>query len=49
MPTLFSMIQDQKMRTVAYPIHERWLDVGMPAELEKAVEMTLAMKTRVED
>ena len=49
MPTLFSMIQEQKMRTVVYPIHERWLDVGIPAELQKAVEMTLATKTRVED
>jgi NDP-sugar pyrophosphorylase family protein len=49
MPTLFSMVQEQKLRTIAYPIHERWLDVGMPAELEKAVEMTHVPKTRVDN
>ena len=33
MPTLFNSIQMQEMRTVAYPIHERWLDVGRPDDL----------------
>ena len=36
MPTLFTVIQEQEMRTVAYPIHERWLDVGRPEDLLNA-------------
>ena len=36
MPTLFNSIQERKMRTVAYPIHERWLDVGTPEDLPRA-------------
>jgi dTDP-glucose pyrophosphorylase len=36
MPTLFNWIQKQEMRTVAYPIHERWLDVGRPDDLMTA-------------
>ena len=43
MPTLFSMVQEQNMRTVAYPIHERWLDVGRPDDLLTA---TADSKTR---
>lgn len=33
MPTLFNSIQLEGRRTVAYPIHERWLDVGRPDDL----------------
>ena len=36
MPTLFKLIQEQEMRTVAYPIHERWLDIGRPEDLLNA-------------
>lgn len=36
MPTLFSRIQEKKTRTIVYPMHEPWLDVGRPADLEKA-------------
>jgi dTDP-glucose pyrophosphorylase/predicted transcriptional regulator len=36
MPTLFDSIRKQEMRTVAYPIHERWLDVGRPEDLMSA-------------
>ena len=36
MPTLFNSIQKQEMRTVAYPIHERWLDVGRQDDLMTA-------------
>jgi NDP-sugar pyrophosphorylase family protein len=49
MPTLFSIIQEREMRTVAYPIHERWLDVGMPGELQRAIEMTHVPEVRVDD
>jgi NDP-sugar pyrophosphorylase family protein len=46
MPTLFNWIQKQEMRTVAYPIHERWLDVGRPDDLMTA---SAESKTRIEN
>lgn len=33
MPTLFERLQAKKQRTVAYPMHEPWLDVGRPDDL----------------
>lgn len=36
MPTLFERLQSRSLRTVAYPMHEPWLDVGRPDDLEKA-------------
>jgi dTDP-glucose pyrophosphorylase len=36
MPTLFERLQTQSMRTVAYPMHEPWLDVGRPEDLAVA-------------
>jgi NDP-sugar pyrophosphorylase family protein len=30
MPTLFERLQVKRQRTVAYPMHEPWLDVGRP-------------------
>ena len=36
MPTLFKRLQAKAKRTVAYPMHEPWLDVGRPDDLEKA-------------
>ena len=36
MPTLFNRLKSQKRRTIAYPMHEPWLDVGRPDDLEKA-------------
>lgn len=36
MPTLFERLQTDAGRTVAYPMHEPWLDVGRPDDLEKA-------------
>ena len=33
MPTLFERLQAQVKRTVAYPMHEPWLDVGRPDDL----------------
>lgn len=35
MPTLFERLQAQSKRTVAYPMHEPWLDVGRPSDLEQ--------------
>lgn len=36
MPVLFERLQAQAMRTVAYPMHEPWLDVGRPTDLKQA-------------
>lgn len=36
MPTLFERLQAQAKRTVAYPMHEPWLDVGRPDDLATA-------------
>jgi NDP-sugar pyrophosphorylase family protein len=36
MPTLFERIQAKTLRTVAYPMHEPWLDVGKPEDLKLA-------------
>lgn len=36
MPSLFERLQAQGNRTVAYPMHEPWLDVGRPDDLSRA-------------
>jgi dTDP-glucose pyrophosphorylase len=36
MPTLFSRLQSKGMRTIVYPMHEPWLDVGRAADLQEA-------------
>lgn len=36
MPLLFDQLQAQGKRTVAYPMHEPWLDVGRPDDLNQA-------------
>ncbi|MFW5394289.1 MAG: nucleotidyltransferase-like protein [Candidatus Accumulibacter regalis] len=41
MPTLFERLQAGARRTVAYPMHEPWLDVGRPEDLQQANEATL--------
>lgn len=38
MPTLFERLQTNSRRIVAYPMHEPWLDVGCPQDLENARE-----------
>jgi dTDP-glucose pyrophosphorylase len=30
MPTLFARLQERSLRTIVYPMHEPWLDVGRP-------------------
>lgn len=36
MPALFEILQTKNKRTVAYPMHEPWLDVGRPDDLKSA-------------
>jgi dTDP-glucose pyrophosphorylase/predicted transcriptional regulator len=33
MPTFFEGIRDQKLKTVAFPVHESWIDVGRHEDL----------------
>lgn len=37
MPSLFEQLQAKGMSTVAYPMHEPWLDVGRPDDLNRAI------------
>ena len=39
MPLLFEKLKERADRTVAYPIHEPWLDIGRPDDLEKIRQM----------
>ncbi|OZB49336.1 MAG: nucleotidyl transferase [Polynucleobacter sp. 39-45-136] len=36
MPTLFDLLREAGRRTIAYPMHEPWLDVGRPSDLQLA-------------
>lgn len=36
MPTLFSRLQERSARTIVYPMHEPWLDVGQSKDYEQA-------------
>jgi dTDP-glucose pyrophosphorylase len=36
MPVLFERLRSDSRRTVAYPMHEPWLDVGRPSDLQLA-------------
>jgi NDP-sugar pyrophosphorylase family protein len=36
MPSLFERLQNEGQRTVAFPMHEPWLDVGRPGDLALA-------------
>ncbi|WP_338303276.1 nucleotidyltransferase family protein [Erythrobacter sp. Dej080120_24] len=44
MPTLFDRLRAAGCRTVAYPMHEPWFDVGRPHDLERA-NQELSQKT----
>lgn len=36
MPALFARLQEQAQRTIVYPMHEPWLDVGRGDDLQRA-------------
>ncbi|MES3032810.1 MAG: nucleotidyltransferase family protein [Gemmatimonadota bacterium] len=40
MPTLFLRLRAAGERTIAYPMHEPWLDVGRPADFDRAQTLT---------
>ncbi len=41
MPSLFERLMAKSLRSVAYPMHEPWLDVGRPADLALAQQNIL--------
>ncbi|MEY8216221.1 MAG: nucleotidyltransferase family protein [Colwellia sp.] len=38
MPTLFALLKGQNLRTIVYPMHETWMDVGRHDDLKIAQE-----------
>jgi len=38
MPTLFEVLRAEGLNTIAFPLHERWLDLGAPSDLAKALD-----------
>ena len=36
MPTLFEKVIEEKKKSISFPIHEYWLDIGRIEEFEKA-------------
>ena len=44
MPILFERLHSRKKRTVAYPMHEPWLDVGQPSDLQAANNNKIGLK-----
>jgi NDP-sugar pyrophosphorylase family protein len=36
MPTLFNRLQERDKKTIVYPIHEPWMDVGHVDDLKRA-------------
>jgi dTDP-glucose pyrophosphorylase len=38
MPTLFEILRTEGLKTIAFPLHENWLDLGSPSDLAKAIE-----------
>jgi dTDP-glucose pyrophosphorylase len=47
MPTLFDRLRESGRRTVAYPMHEPWLDVGRPEDLERANQKFAPQETMI--
>lgn len=41
MPSLFERLQAKSLRTIAYPMHEPWLDVGRPDDFKQAISKTI--------
>ena len=48
MPTLFERLRAKGGRTVAFPMHEPWVDVGQPADLQSA-KRELSTKAKQRD
>jgi NDP-sugar pyrophosphorylase family protein len=44
MPTLFGRLKERAARTIVYPMHEPWLDVGRADDLRRAQENPINLK-----
>ena len=40
MPTLLDRLQKNSNRVIVFPMHEPWMDIGNPLDLEKANEIS---------
>ena len=38
MPTLFDILRKEGLKTIAFPLHEKWMDLGSPSDLAKALD-----------
>lgn len=41
MPNLFGLAKENSLRTIAYPMHEPWLDIGRPSDFERAQSLLI--------
>ena len=41
MPTLLKRLQEKSKRVIAFPVHERWIEIGQPIEFEQATDKLL--------
>ena len=46
MPDLFQMVRKMSMKVIAFPIHERWIDVGAPEDLQRASELEINSQSK---
>ena len=44
MPDFFEALRNRKYKVIAYPMHEKWLDVGRHHDLERAREISKEQK-----
>jgi dTDP-glucose pyrophosphorylase len=44
MPSLFERLNQKNLRTIVYPVHEDWLDIGRPDDFEQAHRQLKSMR-----
>jgi NDP-sugar pyrophosphorylase family protein len=38
MPTFFETLRRENLLTIAFPLHEKWVDIGSPSDWAQAVD-----------
>ena len=38
MPTFFTSLREKNLVTIAFPLHEKWIDIGSPSDLALAID-----------
>jgi dTDP-glucose pyrophosphorylase len=46
MPTLFARARSNREKTIVYPLHEDWIDIGRPEEFERAKKFIITATDR---